>query len=170
MKQLLFILLILLSAPTYSQKLISGSFKLPAEDKYVVVDWDFSNTVFEKKFSEKEWIAINGQQEWENAREEALSLFLKLMNEELKKSRLIVIRSNSELKSNYTLYICPIELDKKGNNKSYYILKRNNSGEEVGKCLLKGDGGHWGSFANLLGDGYEEAAEKMGKYLRKQNK
>ncbi len=170
MKKFILFAMMLMALPCYSQKLLSGSFTLPAQEKYLIVDWDFSKTIFEKKYAEKEWIAMHGQKEWEEATSEALTLILKKMNDKMERTRIIAIKKGSDLKAAYTLFISPISLDRKGNNKSLYILKMNSTGEEIGKCQLKGDGGHWGSLANLLGDGYEEAAGKMGKFIVKHNK
>lgn len=111
-----------------------------------------------------------GAEEWAKAKSEALSDILQEMNGKMRKARLTVIKPGSELKSNYTMYIVPITLNRKGDNKSYYILKRNSDGEEIGRVKLGGDGGSFGSMANLLWDGYEEAARKMGKYLQTHNK
>lgn len=169
MKNLFIFVFIFATSNCFAQKVISGSFALPESETYLYVDWDFSETLFEKKYNEKEWEAMNAG-EWTKAKSEALGFILNEMNEILKKSRIIVIQKGSDLKAEYTLYISAIKLDRKGNNKSFFILKKNDSGEEIGKAQIKGDGGHWGSLGNLLGDGYEEAARKMGSLLKKNNK
>ena len=149
---------------------MEGTFTLPENEKYLCIDWDFSETVFEKKFDEKEWQSMIGKEEWENAKKEALSQIILHINTKMKKSRIIAVKSKSDLKSNYTLYIAPISLDKKGNNKSKYILKNSVTDEVVGEMIAKGDGGHWGDLANLLWDGYEEMSEKIAKKLVRDNK
>ena len=165
-----FILLTISSVSCYSQKLISGSFELPESEKYLAVDWDFSKTVFEKKFNEIEWTAINGEKEWEDAKSEALAFILVEMCGKMDKASIIAIKTGSNFTSNYTLYICPIRLNKKGDNVSLYVLKENSTGKECGVCRITGDGGSHGTLGNLLGDGFEEAARKMGKYLKSCNR
>ena len=91
------------------------------------------------------------------------------MNNHLTRSRIIAILPGSELKSSYTIFICPIKLDSKGNNKSNYVLK-DASGKELGRAQFNGDGGHWGTFANLMGDGYEKAGRKLASLMKKYNK
>lgn len=80
-----------------------------------------------------------------------------------------IVTLDGKLKANYVIYISPIKLDKKGNNETYFVLKELSSGEEIGRVLIEGDGGHMGSLGNLLGDGYKSSSRKLGRYLRKQN-
>ena len=91
------------------------------------------------------------------------------MNDHMGKTRIIAVLPGSELHGNYTLYICPEKLDSKGNNKTIYILKDAKS-TELGKAVFTGDGGHWGTFANLMGDGYENAGKKLASLIKKYNK
>ena len=170
MKNLFLFVFMLAAIPSYSQKTLSGSFELPAEEKYLTVDWDCSQTLFEKKHNEKEWEALIGKEEWDKAKSEALTDILVEMNKKMTKARITVVKPGSELKSNYTMYIAPIKLNRKGDNISFYILRRNSDGAEVGRVKLSGDGGSMGSLANLLWDGYEEASRKMGCYLTRNNK
>ena len=170
MKTILLIATIMVSSYCHAQKIISGSFELPTSETYLAVDWDCTKTVFEKKYNESEWSSINGEKEWNEAKSEAMGLILRKMNDELEKSRIMVVRANEKLKASYTMYICPLKLDRKGNNVSQYVIKANSNGEELGRIQVNGDGGHWGTFANLLGDGYEEAAKKVGKFINKKNK
>ena len=170
MKNVLFIVFMLVSIPSYSQKTVSGSFELPKEEKYLAVDWDCSQTLFEKKHNEAEWEALIGKEEWTKAKTEALGDILVEMNNKMRKSRITVVKKGSELKYNYTMYIAPIKLNRKGDNTSFYILRRYSDGVEVGRVKLGGDGGSMGSLANLIWDGYEEASRKMGRYLTSHNK
>ena len=153
-----------------AQKLITGTFALPSSERYLAVAWDFSEAVIEKKYSEKEWENINGREAWANAKAEALGYIINEINGKMKKSRLICISTDSDIKPTYTLYIHPLTLNRKGDNKSLYILKETASGREVGRAKRSGDGGHFGSLANLLFDGYEEAARDIGGFLAKKNK
>lgn len=170
MKRLFLFVFLFVSITGYAQKLLSGSFVLPESEKYIEVDWDCSKTVFDKKYNETEWKSIIGEKDWNNAKSEALAFILNKMNDEMKKSRLIAVKSGENLQSSYVLYISPLTLDKKGNNVTLYILKEKKTGAELGRLRKKGDGGHWGTLANLLGDGYEEAASDIGGYIKKHNK
>ena len=51
-----------------------------------------------------------------------------------------------------------------------YSLVVNATGEVLGTAYQTGDGGTFGSFSNLQGDGFEEAAEAFKKFLNKQLK
>ena len=161
-------LLGLFSLTSYAQKVLSGSFELPANEKYLALDWDCSQTLFEKKFTEKEWKSMKGA-DWDEAKKEVLEEIIRDMNTKMSKTRVVAVLPGSELQGAYTLYICPHTLDSKGNNKTTYILK-DAQGNEIGRTEFKGSGGHWGSFANLMGDGYEDAGEKLASLITKYNK
>ena len=167
MKQIVlqFLFSFALAASTCAQTVISGSFDCLATEKAVCIKWDFTNVVFEKKFNEQEWAEIKGAEEWGKAKEEAMDVIIENVNDMLKKEQVFIVK-NSE-KANYVITIFPLTLDRKGNNKSEYVLTDIKNGNEEGRILIKGDGGHWGDIANLLGDGYEEAARKLGKYIKK---
>jgi hypothetical protein len=168
MKQLFVLIFLSLSLSANAQKVLSGSFELPANEKYVAIDWDCSQTLFDKKYTEKEWHAIKGN-DWDEAKKQVVEMIVKDMNEHMRKTRIIAVLPGSELHGAYTLYICPQKLDHKGNNKSTYIL-RDGQGKEIGKAEFNGDGGHWGTFANLVGDGYEKAGKKLASLIKKYNK
>ena len=168
MRKYFVLILMMFTVSGFAQKVLSGDFKLPADEKYVTLDWDCSETIFDKKFNEKEWKAIKGD-DWPEAKKQVIEGIVKDMNKHLTRSRIIAVLPGSELQSLCTLYICPIKLDSKGNNKSIYILK-DSSGKEIGKAEFNGDGGHWGTFANLMGDGYEKAGKKLASLLKKYNK
>ena len=55
MKKLLVLALCFMSLSSYAQKAKSGSFELPANEKYITFDWDCSETLFEKRYDEREW-------------------------------------------------------------------------------------------------------------------
>lgn len=170
MKKLFFIYsFLLLSAVSFSQK-VTGTFTLPEGEKFISIGWDWSDAVIDKKYNEADWIVVNGKEYWEKAKLEVLSLLVREMNSKMEKARITVISPENEKKTKYTLFICPIKYSKKGDNVSIYRLKETSSGEEIGSCKLSGDGGSFGSVANLLGDGYEEAARKMGTILKRYNR
>lgn len=168
MKKLFVLILVCFSLSANAQKVLSGSFELPANEKYLALDWDCSQTLFDKKYNEKEWHAIKGD-DWPNAKKQVIEGIVRDMNEHMIKTRIIAVLPGSELHGAYTLYICPQKLDHKGNNKSTYIL-RDDNGTELGKAEFNGDGGHWGTFANLMGDGYENAGKKLASLIKKYNK
>lgn len=170
MRRFILLLLLMRSMISFSQTLVSGSFSLPKSEKFIIIEWDFSEAVIEQKYNELEWEALNGEKEWSEAKTETIDLIKREMNNNMANSRLTVVTKESGLNYSYSLHICPQKLFKNGNNLSLYILKEISSGEEVGRCIIKGKGGKFGSLSNLMGDGYEEAARKMGKYLRSQNK
>lgn len=168
-KILLLSLCLLFSMTSFSQKVL-GSFSLPESEKFLDVKWDWSKAIIENKLTEKEWAIVIGENDWEQAKLEALQLIIREMNEKLENARIMVIAPRNEKKTACTLFITPISYNKKGFNVSQYILIDNKTGNQVGICKIKGNGGKFGTMGNLLGDGYEESARKMGKILKKFNK
>lgn len=170
MKRLLFLVVtVMIFVDCYSQK-VTGTFTIPESEKFISLEWDWSEAVIDKKLSENDWAAINGEEYWEKAKMEALKLIAREMNEKMTNSRVAILSPESDRTTAYKLFIRPVWYNKKGNNESFYILKETSTGNSVGRCKLYGAGGSIGSVANLLGDGYEEAARKMGSILKKYNK
>lgn len=176
MKKFLILIFFLIetSVSCFSQS-VKGNFTIPLTDKYIVLKFDCSETVFEKKYNETDWGLIVGVEEWTKAKREALARIVGMMNDKMKKTRIIMVVEDpsstiSTLKSNYTLYIAPSALNRKGKNKSNFILKENATGKVLGYTSVSGGGGHYGSLGNLLGDGYEDSAPDVAKLIAKYNK
>ena len=165
-RSLLIFFFLILAQSVAAQK-IDGSFKLPEEVKYIRLDWDCSKTVFEGRMTEQEWIGTKGQ-EWVEAKREVLQKVLDITNEKLTKTRFIVLLPESELKSSYTIFICPLTLDKYGKNTTEIILK-NEEGVSMGSVQYNDCGGRVGTLANLLGGGFEDAATSIASVLKKHN-
>ena len=152
---------------------VYGTFTLPETEKYLTLKFDCSKTLFEKKYNEADWALLNGADEWEKAKAEALERIVEMMNEKMTNTRIIMVlesMGNANFVSNYTMYITPISLDKKGRNKSAFVIKNNETGELLGYNMVDGRGGHFGSLGNLLGDGYEDCAPRVAKVIAKHNK
>lgn len=181
MKKIILLLSLILPIVANAQKSpqfdeLAGTFTLPETEKYVTLKFDCSKTVFEKKYNEADWILLIGEKEWEEAKQEAMERIVKMMNEKMTKTRLILvlenmaIPGNPELQPNFTLYIIPKMLYKNGRNVSQFVLKDNNSNAILGSIYIKGTGAHFGSLGNMLGDGYESSAPDVAKLLVKYNK
>ena len=181
-KLLLFLFVCLSSQLVYSQGIdfyslkTNGTLALPESEKFLAVNFDFSKALIDEKLNEAEWAALNGEDKWEEAKQEALDRIVKLMNDKMSKSRITFVQErltkteNSIFKTNYTLYIIPYTYSKKGNNKSLFVIKNNKTGEELGSVAAIGYGGSFGSLGNLLGDGYENSGPTVAKKIAKKNK
>ena len=74
MKRLLFLVItVMIFVDCYSQK-VTGTFTIPESEKFISLEWDWSEAVIDKKLSENDWAAINGEEYWEKAKMEALKL------------------------------------------------------------------------------------------------
>lgn len=155
---------------------VKGSFSLPDTVKYLVLKFDFSETVFDKKYNEEDWALLNGKENWEAAKKEALERIVKMMNEKMTKTRIIMVLEematpdNPKIQSNYTFYIVPLSYSKLGRNRSVFVLKNNVTNDFVGCVSDYGSGANFGSLGNLLGDAYEDSAPRVAKKIASYNK
>ena len=155
---------------------VKGSLTLPESEKYLLLKFDFSETLFEKKYNETDWALLNGKEEWETAKQEALEHIVSWMNEKMEKTRIIIIlekmlsSDSSSLKPNYTLFITPKTYSKNGKNKSLFVLKENKTGEILGTVATFEAGAHFGSLGNLLGEGYDSSSQVVAKKIASANK
>lgn len=181
MKKLFVIIFVCLSPLVMSAQSLNsikpgGSWSLPDQEKYLLLKFDFSETVFEKKYNETDWAILKGKEAWEEAKQEALDRIVNMMNAAMTKTRVIIVQEkmlSSESPSvipNYTLYIAPQTYYSKGKNKSLFVLKNNKSGEIIGSVKTEGIGGHFGSLGNLLGDAFEHSGPQVAKLIAKNNK
>lgn len=155
---------------------VKGTFSLPETEKYLVLKFDFSETVFDKKYNEEDWALLNGKENWEDAKKEALKRIVKMMNEKMTKTRIIIVLEdmatpdNPQVHSNYTLYIIPLTYSKLGKNRSVFVLKNNETNDFVGCVSDLGSGANFGSLGNLLGDAFENSAPRVAKKIANYNK
>ena len=181
MKKIYLLFFVLLSSlntwcQTSSLLTYEGNLTIPDNEKYVKLDFDFSQTVFEKKYNEEDWALLNGKNEWEEAKQEALERIVDLMNEKMKNTRINLVidkmieKMNNGIVPKYTLYITPLKLKKNGKNTSAFVLKNNATGEVLGTVQTVGKGAHFGSLGNMLGDGLENSGPVVAKLIRKHNK
>lgn len=76
----------------------------------------------------------------------------------------------SGVETNYTLELRPLKVNKKGNMTCYAVVI-----DREGKVVetlrtFKANGGHCGTFLNLVGDGMKSAGKQMAKQVRKRLK
>lgn len=53
MRKLFLLALLGVSLSGNAQKVLNGSFELPADEKYLALDWDCAQTLFDKKYNKK---------------------------------------------------------------------------------------------------------------------
>ena len=73
-----------------------------------------------------------------------------------------------ESETDFSIRVSPAMMNIDGKYIINYSLVDNATGEVLGTAYQTGDGGTFGSFSNLQGDGFEEAAEAFKKILNKQ--
>lgn len=107
-RQLLsFLLPFAISANINAQTVISGSFDCLSTEKAVCIKWDFTNTIFEKKYNEQEWTELKGTEEWANAKKEAMDLIIENVNEMLKKEQVYVVKESERANYVITIFLLP---------------------------------------------------------------
>lgn len=68
----------------------------------------------------------------------------------------------------YTLKVMPVMMNSDGVYNVNFSLIDNNTGKEVASASANGDGGVFGTFSNLQGDGFEELGNDFAKFLVKE--
>lgn len=112
-----------------------------------------------KYIPEKEFAKENS--DWEQIKKETTARFMEGLNKKLQLTkRAAVLESDDQ---DYTIEVSVLSVDEKGNTISNVKF----IGED-GKAFAKIDGlyangGHFGTFSNLMGDGLEETGEKIGR-------
>lgn len=169
---LLFASLLMTMMSASAQKLIDGSLDRLVDARYVLVTWDFSETKFENSFMDEEtWIykSNSSLKEWDqDTKPEVLEAFISKANRELSQSPITLTDEDMSHTTRFVMVIAPQRLHRNGNNQTLYLFRdMERNGEIFAVVKLSTMGGRIGTLTNLLSDGYKEAGELMGSYLRK---
>lgn len=140
-------------------RLESGSLDSLRNVSLLNIDVDFDKGVY-KLIPEKEFAGI--EPKWELIKEETTDRYIEGLNKTLKLSRKVALRSEEQ---RYTIRLNIISVSDKGDTiATVDILDKD--GKTVAHFRdLYADGGVFGTFCNLMGDGLEEAGEKIGRYI-----
>ena len=149
-----------------AQKLVSGSLASLAGESSVLCEIDFSEGVYDsEKFDLNELIADVGD-DWEKDSKEVLAKFRRSSNDKLESIGLILVRTATD-KTNYKMVVVPQKVDDDGEVYLKILFYKIGEDKEVAEVSLNANGGTFGSFMNLFGDGMTNAGSKFGKWMKK---
>lgn len=127
---------------------------------------DYSECSF-KGFTEPEIYDEYGAEQWDKRKAELRNDVLSIIEEKLGRRSLLLFKETAS-NLNYIVKFKVQKIDKNGNLKGVvYIFKKLDDKEPVTAFNVSGDGGRIGSYMNLMKDGHKDAAEKIGKEIRK---
>jgi hypothetical protein len=165
MKKLLLLLaLACCTGMGYAQKLVSGSLAALSHETRLNVEIDYSEAVL-NNLTLDDFVATNDK--WELAQTELWTKFVEKLNEGMSSRQPRLLAGHNE--SGYTLVLHVLDIDKKGNQRSVVKIK-DAAGNTIAEINANGDGGHFGSFYNLAGDGMKDIGERVGKFIVKKIK
>lgn len=160
-----------------AQKITSGNlfFLFSEEELNVVID--YSKVVIDGKsetlFLQQRKNLKHDGQDWnayweQEVKKDLRNKFMNNFNGELSKSPL-KLQGGVYPNAKYTATIYVLNIDSDGECDSEVIFTQKDSGEIVAiVSKLNGDGGKYGSFENLAGDGFQRAGTNLGKFICKQ--
>lgn len=153
------VLMSLVAAGSYAQKLAEGSLEALKGESRINVEMNYTNAVL-KGMSFKEYVAQ--EENWDKGVKEIQGKFV----EEFNKSSKGKITAGSFENAKYTLRIDAIKVEKRGaTTADAYIVDA--EGKTVAKITkVEGDGGAWGTHLNLMGDGATNMGAQLGKFLK----
>lgn len=112
------------------------------------VDEDFEKWIDFENFIKRRFLAGVNDRSWKVAKD--------------------IIFRMATVDDEYVVIVSPLMMNIDGNYRIEFALKNNVTGEVLGLADERGDGGTFGCFSNLQGDGFEEAGEHFAKFLGKQ--
>ena len=172
-KLFLFFAVFFLAVSAYAIDLKTGSFAALAGQERVRVDFDFSDVMIDgmtlENFLEL-GVVDDDFKDWNDFVNFIKRRFLAGINSDTYKFVEGMVFFTGESETDFSIRVSPAMMNIDGKYIINYSLVDNATGEVLGTAYQTGDGGTFGSFSNLQGDGFEEAAEAFKKFLNKQLK
>ena len=171
------VLLLLAASNVYCQKLESGSLSYLKGESQLNVIIDFSQSRIDG-LSEQDFIWKMSLQDsrgtgWEDyLKNDCNRLFFgKFCLSAYEETQEIGLKLGSFPEAKYTAILQLQTIDDDGEiNGKIRIIETETEKEVAVIMKVNGDGGRWGSIENLIGDSMECAGEKIGRFIRKNNR
>lgn len=170
MKKILFIALLLIATLGAKAQIVTkGDMPSLVGERKINVVFDYSQLTINQK-STTDWLQYrqadqpdyNAESELENELKPALqTAFVEQVNKKLERfGSFLVVDKNAK----YTLTVYPQDVKKNGNNTTECVMT-DKDGNHVVTFTVKGNGGKFGTMANLWGDGFKSVGKKVGALL-----
>ena len=152
------------SLVAFGQKLEPSDFKLPEEGVFSIV-FDYSEAMI-RQMPYDAFCKLD--KDFEEDKKGAETRFAEELNEQVhKKTKSRAIFLPDEKDTKFTIKIVPIEIEENGSSQVDVIFICNDDNSVCAKISgIECYGGRFGSFANLVGDGYENLAKDIVYILR----
>lgn len=154
-----FILMGMMTAGCYAQKLVEGSLADLKNESRMNIEMNYSNAVL-KGMSFKDYVAQ--EENWNTGVKNIQAKFV----EEFNKSNKGKITVGSFDNAKYTLRIDAIKVEKRGTTTADAVVV-DAEGKTIAKISkIEGEGGKWGTHLNLMGDGATNMGAALGKFFK----
>lgn len=170
MKRLLFIIMLLVAlVGAQAQIVTKGDMPSLVGERKIGVVFDYSQMTI-NSLSVADWLdyrqteqpAYNAEKELQNELKPSLQeAFVTAVNKKLARFSVFLVNGKN---ANYTLTVYPLNVRKNGNNMTECVMT-DKAGNHVVTFTVEGNGGTFGTMANLWGDGYKSVGKKVGNLL-----
>ncbi|MCQ2223943.1 MAG: energy transducer TonB [Bacteroidaceae bacterium] len=150
-----------------AQSLIYGSVDALKGESFVAVEFDFTKGIYDaEEFNYEELVEELGN-DAEKEFKELAGKFRSAANEKIGSAGISFLRkANAETR--YRIVACPIKVEHKGFTRLRLTLYQIDLDRPLAIIEVTGDGGTFGSFINLFGDGLDSCGENFGRWLKRQ--
>ena len=164
-------LLTLVCSSVYAQKISDGSFKVLSVPQKIDLEIDFDSGLY-KGLTFEELVnavcpGVNSQKDWEIKAGSLRGKFMHYLIERIApKGYMVGSYKNGEATYRLTMkinYVSP-----QGDVSANYIISEISTGNKVVEFYDTSEGGMFGTFMNLFGDGLTDAGDRIGKFIIKQ--
>jgi hypothetical protein len=175
---IVFLMVVLTCSLTYAQKLVNGNLSPLKSTKKVTVVFDFSKANVEgipiEDFRAANYIDERGKKDWEQsitiAYSDTKGRFLKKFNKIAMDSGNLPFICLASGDGDAVMTFVFKSIKKHGTFCADVLISNGSQQEPFAVLYIISNGGHIGSFTNLLGDACEDAGSALAKYFKKQLK
>ena len=153
-----------LTVSLLAQDLTIGSLDVLNNQHLINFVVDFSKGIYDN-MSDKEMSKYEADS-WTLEKQTVSMQFVKEVNEELKEVK-VRLGEYDENEAKYTIVLEIIEVDEDGDTEARAFIFTNDDKNELVARIddMESSGGHYGSFFNLMGDGFSHLGHSFGKFL-----
>lgn len=166
---MLFVGVMLFFAGAQAQQVTQGSIRALSDVRAVSVEYDFSNAKVEDLplYDYIQFMGMTEDKEYLDDFEKEIKEIIADFIEEFNDTNSPILLAVSE-NPTVSMTIWPKQISRNGNTINCdYIFKDKSTNKVLANITSTTKNGRIGSFTNLMGDAFEKAGKKLGKYLKK---
>lgn len=139
---------------------MAGGLDFLKNEKFININISYSEAII-AGFEEADILSF--EQDWEKDQPRLYAKFHEYFCRAMK-DKLI---GGKISKANYTLEVRPLDIKRNGDMKAYFVIIDKQGVEKFRSKSYNAEGGRFGSFLNLVGDGMQSLGKKTASLLKK---